>query len=416
MAISLHRAARFASARSSRAMGRRHPSCTSPATAAAMASSRCSTSAARARKQTTASSWSRWTAPRQRRSPCSAESSRDRTKYKLFRGTATVPDDGNWYLRSSEMIRSESGAYAGNQGAAFTMFRPSMRGRAGASDPRGRTGAGNAAAAWAQVDGTDADFKLIDAGLDLSQRMHALQVGADMVMTHEHGATVIGAMLGTGKAETTSLSQSTGLVASGDSRGKAIGVYGSWYERADVVAGAYIDAWLQYGRFDQGVQGEQLAQERYDAHTFAASFESGYDFRALQREKATLHLVPQAQLVLTRHDVGTHVEQNGTRVEGGKEALDTRIGLQASARIRAAAATITPYVSTHWLHGGGDTWTMTFDGTPVSAAVPASRRELGLGVQFSHDAGWNACAEATRETGDNDYRQVGAQLGVAYRW
>jgi outer membrane autotransporter protein len=90
------------------------------------------------------------------------------------------------------------------------------------------------------------------------------------------GELQAGAMLGHGRARNDSRSQVTGYTARGVVTGTSVGAYATWLQDARMEGGAYVDGWLQYGRFRNSVQGEGLQKERYDARNWSASAEAGY--------------------------------------------------------------------------------------------------------------------------------------------
>ncbi|MFX6040393.1 autotransporter outer membrane beta-barrel domain-containing protein, partial [Acinetobacter baumannii] len=81
----------------------------------------------------------------------------------------------------------------------------------------------------------------------------------------------------------------------------------------DNKLGAYVDTWLQYGWFDQRVEGAGLPAVKYDAHGLAVSGEVGYAI--------PLHgdwvIEPQAQLIYVDYRQDDIAEANGTRIAGG---------------------------------------------------------------------------------------------------
>jgi autotransporter family porin len=50
----------------------------------------------------------------------------------------------------------------------------------------------------------------------------------------------------------------TGHTARGVVTGTSVGAYATWLQDARMEGGAYVDGWLQYGRFRNSVQGEGL--------------------------------------------------------------------------------------------------------------------------------------------------------------
>ncbi|WP_414604932.1 autotransporter outer membrane beta-barrel domain-containing protein, partial [Stenotrophomonas sp. AR029] len=171
------------------------------------------------------------------------------------------------------LLRAEAGAYLANQSAAINMFSHRMNDRIGTVPlDEGR-------AAWALVGRQQADFSAVGGQLSIDGNTSVLQIGSDLV---RRGNAAFGVMLGTGRADSSAVSDLTGYSAKGRVRGSALGVYGTWLQAADGTQGAYIDAALQYGRFDNRVQGVGLAPEHYDSRMASASLETGYTFNVWQ--------------------------------------------------------------------------------------------------------------------------------------
>ncbi|WP_414605138.1 autotransporter outer membrane beta-barrel domain-containing protein, partial [Stenotrophomonas pavanii] len=194
-------------------------------------------------------------------------------------------------------------AYLANQSAAISMFSHRLNDRIGAvSRDEGR-------AAWARVGRQQADFSAVGGQLSIDGTTSVLQIGADLL---RRGNAVAGVMLSSGRADSSAVSDLTGYSAKGRVRGSAVGVYGTWLQEADGTRGAYVDAALQHGRFDNRVQGIGLAPEHYDSRMTSASVESGYTFNVWQGSASALYVQPQLQLSHVDFRADRHVESNGT--------------------------------------------------------------------------------------------------------
>ena len=368
-------------------------------------------------------------------------------EYRLYQGGVADPLDGDWYLRSQAttpanpvvqptsaaagaaipavpvvpapgpVYRPEVGAYLANQAAGLSMFQHQMHDRSGEPD-FAASREDRAPAAWVRVQRRQIDGKAGGDQLDLGTNTSLLQAGGELAAWSAGEQRFhLGAMGGFGRADSAIGSRQSGYRAHGEVEGYGVGVYGSWFASADRQAGPYADAWLQYGDYDNRVRGEGLAEERYDAETWAASLEGGWTFAVPAGDKTRLYVEPQAQLVYTDYRADDHVEANGSRVESSRsDAVTTRLGVRVFGHTAASGTNLVqPFVILNWWHDDGD-GAASFDGVRVASALPRDRYEAKLGVQAQLGGGWTSWANAAWATGGDDYREVGGQLGVNYRW
>ncbi|PZT10328.1 autotransporter outer membrane beta-barrel domain-containing protein [Stenotrophomonas maltophilia] len=369
-------------------------------------------------------------------------------EYFLFQGGLADPSDGNWYLRSQwfdvcqdnpaapgcavdpgpdpidptdpvdpvdpinpivppPVLRPEAGAYLANQSAAINMFSHRMNDRIGTvSLDEGR-------AAWARVGRQQADFSAVGGQLSIDGNTSVLQIGSDLL---RRGNAAFGVMLGTGRADSSAVSHLTGYSAKGRVRGSAVGVYGIWLQAADGTQGAYMDANLQYGRFDNRVQGIGLEPEHYDSRTASASLETGYTFNVWQGSASALYVQPQLQLSHVDFRADRHVESNGTVIDHADAGgLTGRLGVRVFGHGTAAGNTVQPYLGVNWLRGSG-TSTLQFNGDRLGADVPRNRYEVQAGAELKLGQRWGAWGGVSVQHGDYGYRNVGGQLGLRMAW
>ncbi|WP_099488437.1 autotransporter outer membrane beta-barrel domain-containing protein [Stenotrophomonas maltophilia] len=369
-------------------------------------------------------------------------------EYFLFQGGLADPSDGNWYLRSQwfdvcqdnpaapgcavdpgpdpidptdpvdpvdpinpivppPVLRPEAGAYLANQSAAINMFSHRMNDRIGAvSLDEGR-------AAWARVGRQQADFSAVGGQLSIDGNTSVLQIGSDLL---RRGNAAFGVMLGTGRADSSAVSDLTGYSAKGRVRGRAVGVYGTWLQAADGTQGAYMDANLQYGRFDNRVQGIGLEPEHYDSRAASASLETGYTFNVWQGSTSALYVQPQLQLSHVDFRSDRHVESNGTVIDHADAGgLSGRLGVRVFGHGTAAGNTVQPYLGVNWLRGSG-TSTLQFNGDRLGADLPRNRYEMQAGAELKLGQRWGAWGGVSVQRGDGGYRNVGGQVGLRMAW
>lgn len=372
-------------------------------------------------------------------------------EYFLFQGGLANPGDGAWYLRSQwfdhcaedpfasgcsggpgpgpgpgegggddgqdggtgdpirprPVLRPEAGAYLANQSAAVNMFDHRLHERMGAvSMQEGRT-------AWARVGRSAADFTAVGGQLSVDGSTSVLQMGGDVL---RQGNAAFGVMLGSGRTDSRVASDLTGYTANGRVRGTAVGVYGTWMQDAEGTHGAYVDASLQHGRFDNRVQGIGLGRETYDSRTISTSLEGGYTFNVWQGAASQLYLQPQVQVSYTDYRADRHVEQNGTVVDRADAGgLNGRVGVRVFGHGTAAGNRVQPYLGMNWLRASG-TSTVQFNGNTVAADVPRNRYEMQTGAELKLGPRWGAWTGLSVQRGDYGYRNVSGQLGMRMAW
>ncbi|QII27769.1 autotransporter outer membrane beta-barrel domain-containing protein [Stenotrophomonas maltophilia] len=373
-------------------------------------------------------------------------------EYFLYQGGMTDPNDGNWYLRSQwfdvceddpaapgctvdpgpgpgpdpgeggeggegigpvdpirppPVLRPEAGAYLANQSAAVNMFAHRL------SDRTGALNSGDGRNAWARVGRQQADFSAVGGQLSVDGSTSVLQIGSDLL---RRGDVVLGVMLGSGRADSSVVSQLTGYGAKGRVRGNAVGVYGTWLQNGGGDEGAYVDANVQVGRFDNRVHGVGLERENYDARMTSASLESGYTINAWQGASSALYLQPQLQLSYVDFRADRHVESNGTVVDGSDAGgFSGRVGVRAFGRSTVDGNVVQPYLGVNWLHSSG-TSTLDFNGQTLGADVPRNRYEVQAGAELKLGQRWGAWGGMTVQHGDHGYRNVGGQVGMRVAW
>lgn len=378
-------------------------------------------------------------------------------EYLLAQGGKANPADGDWYLRSeappaapvdpatpadpiaptdptpvapdptpispvapqpsAPLYRPEPAAYLANQAASVGMFEHSMHDRMGEANLGQRGDDDRTSAAWVrvvrnQMDGTTGEGQL-DAGTDVS----VLQIGGEIARWNDDSRFHLGLMGGTGRADTEATSSLLDWRSKGKVIGYNLGVYGTWFADATAATGLYLDGWLQYGRYDNKVQGDYLAEERYNASTWSASMEAGYAFALNDGGNTRFFIEPQAQAIFTDYSASQHRESNGTRVDDVEAGgLTTRVGVRLYGHAANTQQNVVqPFVTLNWWHDN-DRNAMSFNDTTLELQWPRDRYETKLGLQAQLGGGWMGWGNLGLVYGARDYRDVTGQLGLNYRW
>ncbi|WP_447906241.1 autotransporter family protein [Stenotrophomonas sepilia] len=345
--------------------------------------------------------------------------------------------NGNWYLRSElatapdpcqadptlpectpitpidpvdpidpvPVLRPEAGAYLANQFALDQLLRHSWR------DRQGGTPAAEGVRGWARVDANQSRLGAVEDQLDLRVQRSRVQLGADLGV-FDDGRGRVGVMGTAAQSSATSRSQLTGYSARGKVEGGALGVYGNWTSDA-----LYVDASVQRGQFRNRVQGEGLAEERYDSDVWQSSVEAGYRFGIGQIGNTALSLQPELQLIYTDAKTDVHTEANGTVVHAsGNTGLSGRAGLRLQGESRpAAGASVSPYLAANWYRDGAGNG-IAFDDEVLKAGIPRNRYELSAGARLEFRSGFSAWGGLGVMRGDHGYREATGNLSVAYKW
>jgi len=304
------------------------------------------------------------------------------------------------------VLRPEAGAYLANQFAMDQLLRHSWRDRQG-----GSMAAEDGVRGWARVDANQSKLSAVEDQLDLRVDRSRVQLGADLGVFAD-GRGRVGVMGTLAQSSATSRSLLTGYSAKGKVEGGALGVYSSWSTDA-----LYVDASVQRGQFRNRVQGEGLAEERYDSDIWQSALEAGYRFGIGQIGNTTLHLQPELQLVYTDASTDRHEEANGTVVRSlGDSGLSGRAGLRLQGEGHSTAgASVSPYVVANWYRDGASNG-MAFDDEALKASVPRNRYELNAGARVDFRSGLSAWGGLGVMRGDHGYRETTANLSVAYKW
>ncbi|TDB35077.1 autotransporter outer membrane beta-barrel domain-containing protein [Stenotrophomonas sp. TEPEL] len=305
------------------------------------------------------------------------------------------------------ILRPEPGAYLANQVAAVNMFQHRLHDRVG--EPSFAKGRG----AWARVSQQQPQFTTLGQQLSVRGSSAVVQIGSDLF---QREGLALGVMLGSGRSSSAVTSDLTAYSARGRVRGAAAGVYGTWLQDPSQGLGLYVDASVQYARFDNRVQGDGLARESYDSRAGIGSLEGGYTINVWQGVSANLYLQPQLQLSYVDYRANRHVESNGTVVDNDDAGgLSGRVGLRVFGRGTGEGNVVQPFLGVNWLRGSR-TSSLDFDGDTLAAEVPRNRYEVQAGAELKLGIRWGAWAGVTVQRGEQDYRNVGGQLGVRMAW
>ena len=378
-------------------------------------------------------------------------------EYLLYQGGKQEPANGNWYLRSEaaktplpetptpeapnplvpqpetpapdttdplipqpgnvpSLLRVDAAAYLNNQNAAVHMFDHTRSDRLG-EPGLGVIGKEGNGAVWIRAQRSNLDAGVVGEQLSVETDLDVMQIGGEL--QHALGASRLhtGIMLGYGSADTQAISDLSQRTAKGKVTGTSVGVYSTWYQNAASSTGLYADSWLQYGRYDNEVEGSGLAREEYNANTWSGSLELGYALPLYEGVSRGLYVEPQGQVIFTRYNSDAHTEANGTRIaEQRSNQTTTRLGVRLfSNTLDPKANQIQPFLQLNWWSGGNDA-TVAMNETKVHHKLADNLYEAKTGVQFVLGKGWSASGNIGVQRGSDDFQEVNGQLGLRYNF
>jgi len=176
---------------------------------------------------------------------------------------------------------------------------------------------------------------------------------------------------------------------------------------------AMADTWMQYGWFNNNVEGDELPTVKYDARGWAVSGELGYAVPLV----SDWVFMPQGQLIYVKYREDSITEQNGTNVNGADSSgVVTRLGLRLQRTLQFSASKNAPfYVTANWWHTNTSS-TVSFNELPVGGLYPDNRYEMKLGVNGNLGKQWTAWSTISGAWGAQSYHEYILRLGAKYAW
>lgn len=352
-------------------------------------------------------------------------------EYQLFKGSTDASGAENWYLRSEAvrtptpspqpLFRPEVGAYLSNQRQAGGMFLHSLHDRLG--EPQWIEGQtfdnqdDKRRSAWLRVVNKQTDSTSSNGIFGVDTDMTLIQGGGDLArwaVGGEQGRLHLGAMLGYGRAKTDATAQSNVRQARGVAEGWSVGAYGTWFQNDADKLGAYIDVWGTHGWFNNSVQGDKLAEVKYNAKALTLSGEAGY---AVKVRDSDWVVEPQVQLAYVRYSEGDITEPNGTQIASAEgSGWISRLGVRVHRTwVRDNGRKVQPYLTLNWWHDKLDD-SLRFNTTTLQNMYPDNRYELKLGLNSDLGKGWSAWGNLGYQWGSQDFHATSIRVGAKYSW
>lgn len=356
--------------------------------------------------------------------------------YTLVRGTAS--NQNNWYLVNNGIasvpspvpdLRPEAGSYIANLKAVNTLLNTSLHDRLGETQYiDALTGEKKVTSLWVRQSGNHNNSRDSSDQLKTQSNSYVAQIGGDVAQwsSNEHNRIHLGLMGGYVNSHNKTNSTMTNYHSKGSVDGYSAGIYATWYADEADKAGMYVDSWLQYGWFNNHINGEQLGTETYKSKGLTGSIETGYTFNMAEFAGSKnsinglfVQLQAQATWMGVKND--DHKESNGTIIgRDGNGNVQTRLGLRTYLQSRSAIdnkidSHFQPFLEVNWIRNTRD-FAVSMDGTRVSEAGARDIGEVKVGMENKLNTRLNLWGNISAQMGSKGYNNAGAMVGVKYNF
>lgn len=287
------------------------------------------------------------------------------------------------------------------------------------------TGEKKATSMWMRHIGGHNRWKDSSSQLNTQSNRYVVQLGGSIAQwTDGQDRLQLGIMAGYGNEKNSTTSSLSGYKSKGAINGYSTGLYGTWQQNDGNDNGAYVDTWIQYGWFNNTVNGEKLAAESWKSRGFTGSVEAGYTFKAgefigSQGSHYDWYIQPQSQITWMNVRASEHTEKNGTKVQlSGDGNIQSRLGVRTYLKGKSAsddnkAHQFEPFVEVNWIHNTRS-WGVKMDNTALSQDGATNIAEVKTGVQGKLSDNLNVWGNVGVQAGDKGYSDAQAMLGIKY--
>ncbi|ELZ1905741.1 TPA: autotransporter outer membrane beta-barrel domain-containing protein [Yersinia enterocolitica] len=315
------------------------------------------------------------------------------------------------------VYRPENGSYIANLSMARNLFTSDLDNRSGNYKYKdAATGEWRTSSMWIQTQGGIKQFgKTVDQ-LNIKGKYYSVQLGGDVAKwdVGTQGSGRIGMLAGMGKATNHSKSNITGYYSNGSVNGYNLGVYATWLTDQQNKTGLYIDTLVQYSWFNNAVNGQELAEEKYKSSGFTSSIESGYTFNIGSTEQLSYFIQPNAKITWVGINAQTHTATNKDIINyTNRGQLITRIGAKTYLQTtNNSEQQFMPFIAINWLHQNHNTGTQ-LSGQGVENGSKNSA-EFKIGVESKIDQRLHAWANINHQIGNYNTSDTNALVGIKY--
>ncbi|EHJ8972437.1 autotransporter outer membrane beta-barrel domain-containing protein [Salmonella enterica] len=325
--------------------------------------------------------------------------------------------------KPAQIIRPETGAYSETMKLANTLFSTREEQRRAVGDYADAvTGKKENSTLWMSQTGGHARNRDASGQLNNSYNTYAVQMGGTILTlpAGNDSKIDIGMQIGYGHARGDTRSYLTGYRARGTVTGYSTGVYSTWRQNKNCVAGGYVSTTLQYSWLKNQVKGDDLDAEKYDARGTTLSLEGGYDYAVWQGGEQTrdsVYIRPHAQITRMGVKADPHREANGTRVsQQGDGNVFSRTGMRVwMDKAVTNVQRIQPFVEANWVHNTRDFCT-SMNGVGDCLAGNSNQAEVLAGVKGDVSPAVSVTAQAGGRFGSQASRDLAGTLNMSVKF
>lgn len=379
--------------------------------------------------------------------------------YFLRRGNGDTTSTKDWYLSSNyavpiepppiepppiepppiepppgptkKVYRPESGSYIANLAASKNLFVHRLHDRLGeANYTDSLINNENVSSIWVRNVGGYNKFNDKSGQLKTTGSRYILHLGGDIAQwsNSEKDRYHVGLMAGYARSSSTTDSRITNYSSDGKVSGYSLGTYGTWYSNEKDKTGFYTDIWAMYSWFDNEVQGEGLAKEKYNSNGLTASLEIGYTYEIDEKwysiKNYTLkdikyYIQPKGQIIYLGVDADNHTEKNGTYIKSSSsDNIQTRLGVRFFANNfsidnKHVNKEYQPFLEVNWIHNTED-YGVVMDNIKNNQEGVSDIAEIKLGVEIKIKQDISLWGNFSQQWGASKYRDTRATIGAKY--
>ncbi|ATW34707.1 hypothetical protein BJP43_07040 [Candidatus Williamhamiltonella defendens] len=345
-------------------------------------------------------------------------------QYSLQKGNQENPND--WYLVSSWFARPESLSYANNLRAANTMFHMTLHERLGETQyTEALSEDSPVPGMWIRASGGHHTSSLSDN--DAQSDRYVMMLGGHIAQWSSDGLNRyhLGVMGGYGHEYSKAHHRTNEMSSQGKVRGYSAGGYATWYQHPKAPSGFYVDTWALYHWLKNDVTGQERPTESYKSRGVTASVEGGYLLKVGEyvSRSQILHsfwVQPKAQLTWMDVKPENHTDQNGTRVTGQGNYLQSRLGLRAhllghSPQDEGKQREFEPFIEANWIYQPKPT-AIRMDDRKYEIQGARHLGEFKMGVDAKISARLHLWGHVAQQIGKKKYADTRGTIGVKYHF
>ncbi|WP_261372128.1 autotransporter outer membrane beta-barrel domain-containing protein [Yersinia bercovieri] len=312
-----------------------------------------------------------------------------------------------------QVYAPENGSYIANIVMARNLFNTRLDDRSGSYHYKDANGQWRTSSMWIRTQGGRNNFGHAVDQLDINGKYYSVQLGMDVI---QEGSGRLGVLAGLGKATSHSHSKVTGYYSNGAVNGYNLGVYATWLPEQKDNTGFYIDTLAQYSWFNNTVNGQEQAEDKYKSSGFTTSIESGYTFKIAETSQLGYFIQPNAQITLQGIRAQTHkTAYNELISDDNKGHMVTRIGAKTYLQtINSQDSQFMPFIAVNWLRQNKNTGAI-ISGQRIESKSTNST-EFKIGVESNIGQQLNIWATLDHQMGRYNDKNTNALAGIKYHF